>query len=453
VRFRVGARTDVGRVREGNEDSYMVHEPLFAVADGMGGHQGGEVASNLALAAMETIAEEPLPDGDSAPRLAEVVREANRVVLQRAGSDPALSGMGTTLTAVLAGIGGRIHVAHVGDSRAYLLRGGEMSQLTRDQTVVQRLVDEGRISPEEAEIHPQRSILTNAIGVDRDIEVDEASYELEIGDRLLLCSDGLSGMVSEADIKRILVENEDPQAACDALVEAANQAGGQDNITALILDAVEDQRVSAEPTVAAPPTVQEERAEEARRAPTTQAAIPLPAEAPASGTAAAAAETQPSTPPEPPPAGEPSVPAGEPVQVGDRYGFGPGRTRGARIRRIILWILIPLLLIAGGLFAVKRLFIDNQWFVGVSDTGNVALFRGIPAEPLGFELFTLESETDLQASQVSQLRPEWSNLENGITEESQEGAQAIIEEMREAVEQQQPEGQGGQGDNATDQGS
>jgi PPM family protein phosphatase len=452
VRFRVGARTDVGRVREGNEDSYMVHEPLYAVADGMGGHQGGEVASNLALAAMETIAEEPVPDGDSAPRLAEVVREANRVVLQRAGTDPALSGMGTTLTAVLAGGGGRIHVAHVGDSRAYLLRGGEMSQLTRDQTVVQRLVDEGRISPEEAEIHPQRSILTNALGVDRDIEVDEASYELAVGDRLLLCSDGLSGMVSETDIKRILVENEDPQAACDALVEAANQAGGQDNITALILDAVEDQQVPAEPTVVAPPTVAGERAREAREAPTTQTAVPPPAEA-APGEAPAAAETEPSTPPEPPPVGEPGVPAGEPARADDAYGFGPGRTRGARIRRITLWILIPLLLIAGGLFAVKRLFIDNQWFVGVSDAGNVALFRGIPAEPLGFELFTLESETDLQGSQVSQLRPEWGSLEDGITEESQEGAEAIIEEMRNAVEQQQPDGQGGQGDNATDQGS
>jgi serine/threonine protein phosphatase PrpC len=461
VRFRVGARTDVGRVREGNEDSYMVHEPLYAVADGMGGHQGGEVASNLALAAMETIAEEPVPDGDSAPRLAEVVREANRVVLQRAGSDPGLSGMGTTLTAVLAGIGGRIHVAHVGDSRAYLLRGGEMSRLTRDQTVVQRLVDEGRISPEEAEIHPQRSILTNAIGVDRDIEVDEASYELAIGDRLLLCSDGLSGMVSEADIKRILVENEDPQAACDALVEAANQAGGQDNITALILDAVEDQQVPAEPTVVAPPTVADERAQEARVAPTTQAAVPPAAEAPPGEAPAAAAEPQPPAPPELPPAGEPSVPAGEPsvpaeevASAGDRYGFGPGRTRGARARRVLLWILIPLLLIAGGLFAVKRLFIDNQWFVGVSDAGNVALFRGVPAEPLGFELFTLESETGLQASQVSQLRPEWSNLADGITEESQEGAQAIIEEMRTATLRQQPEpDQGTQGGNAADQGS
>jgi serine/threonine protein phosphatase PrpC len=460
VRFRVGARTDVGRVREGNEDSYMVHEPLFAVADGMGGHQGGEVASNLALAAMETIAEEPVPDGDTAPRLAEVVREANRVVLQRAGSDPALSGMGTTLTAVLAGSGGRIHVAHVGDSRAYLLRGGEMSQLTRDQTVVQRLVDEGRISPEEAEIHPQRSILTNALGVDRDIEVDEASYELAEGDRLLLCSDGLSGMVSEADIKRILVENEDPQAACDALVEAANQAGGQDNITALILDAVEDQQVPAEPTVVALPAVQDERAEEARQAPTTQATIPPAAEAPPGEAPAAAAEPQPPAPTELPPAGEPSVPAGEPsvpagpARAGDRYGFGPGRTRGARIRRTLLWILIPLLLIAGGLFAVKRLFIDNQWFVGVSDAGNVALFRGIPAEPLGFELFTLESETGLPASEVSQLRPEWSTLEDGITEESQEGAEAIIEEMRTAALQQQPKGdQGTAGDGAADQGS
>ena len=248
MRLRVGARTDVGRVREGNEDSYMVHEPLFAVADGMGGHQGGEVASNLALEVLQPIAQEPPPDGDSAPRLAQVVREANQVVLERASGDPSLSGMGTTLTAVLAGTGRRIHLAHVGDSRAYLLRDGEMTQLTRDQTVVQRLVDEGRITPEEAEIHPQRSILTNALGVDREIEVEEASYELKAGDRLLLCSDGLSGMVPEDDIRRILLDVEDPQAACDALVDEANEAGGQDNITAVVLDVVEDEGAAAETT-------------------------------------------------------------------------------------------------------------------------------------------------------------------------------------------------------------
>jgi PPM family protein phosphatase len=448
MRFRIGARTDVGRVREGNEDSYMVHEPLFAVADGMGGHQGGEVASNLALRSLERLAEEPPPDGDSAPRLAEVVRDANRVVLQKASGDPSLSGMGTTLTAVLAGTGARIHVAHVGDSRAYLLRGGEFSQLTRDQTVVQRLVDEGRITPEEAEIHPQRSILTNAVGVDRDIQVDEASYELKVGDRLLLCSDGLSGMVPEEEIKRTLQEYEEPQEACEALVQAANEAGGQDNITAVILDAVEDDQVDAAPAVALPPTL-------ARDAPTAQHTTPSPAgeTEPAAATAAPPATGADSTQP-----AEPVPPeAVEPSAEREPYGFAAAGGRRRPWLRRLLWVLVPLIVIAAALFGVKRFFIDNQWFVGVSD-GRVAIFSGIPAKPLGLDLSTVERETDLTAAEISQFTA-WSTLEDGITADSQQDAESIVEQMQQDLEarqaqeereQQQDQGQqqgggGGQG--------
>jgi serine/threonine protein phosphatase PrpC len=422
MRFRVGARTDVGRVREGNEDSYMVHEPLYAVADGMGGHQGGEVASNLALQALERIAEEPAPDGDSAPQLAEVVREANRQVLQKASGDPALAGMGTTLTAVLAGTGARVHVAHVGDSRAYLLRNGELTQLTRDQTVVQRLVDEGRITPQEAEIHPQRSILTNALGVDREIQVDEASYELTPGDRLLLCSDGLSGMVPEDQIRQILREQEDPQAACDALVEMANAAGGQDNITVVILDALEDQAVAAAETTL----------------PTAAAGT-----APAAPPVSEAAEEAPPTPSEPAAA----VEAGEP-SAGRRYEFAapaPGRRRWLRA---IAWLVVALLVIGGGLYAVKRFFIDSQYFVGVSGE-NVAIFRGIPAQPLGLDLATVEQETELPAAEVSRFSA-WQSLDEGITADSLQDAQSIVSQMEQDLKDQAEKGPqnqepGGQG--------
>jgi serine/threonine protein phosphatase PrpC len=426
MRFRVGARTDVGRVREGNEDSYMVHEPLYAVADGMGGHQGGEVASNLALQALERIAEEPAPDGDSAPQLAEVVREANRLVLQRASGDPALAGMGTTLTAVLAGTGGRVHVAHVGDSRAYLLRNGELTQLTRDQTVVQRLVDEGRITQQEAEIHPQRSILTNALGVDREIQVDEAAYELTPGDRLLLCSDGLSGMVPEDEIRRILREREDPQAACDALVEAANAAGGQDNITVVILDALEDQAVPAAETTLP-----------------TAAAGAEPAGPPVSE----AAEEASPTPSEP--AADVEADASEP-SAGGRYEFAaPARAR-RRWLRTVAWLVVALLVIGGGLYAVKRFFIDSQYFVGVSG-GNVAIFRGIPAQPLGLDLATVERETELPAAEVSRFSA-WQSLDLGITADSLQDAESIVSQMKQDVEaadradnepqNQEPGGQG-----------
>ncbi|MGH2546761.1 MAG: Stp1/IreP family PP2C-type Ser/Thr phosphatase, partial [Actinomycetota bacterium] len=227
MRFVVGARTDVGRVREGNEDSYMVREPLFAVADGMGGHQGGEVASKLAL--------DTLREATDGAALAQAVQDANRAVFEQAGRDPELAGMGTTLTAFLAD-GDTLRLAHVGDSRAYLLRDGVLQRITTDHTVVEGLVEKGELTAQEATIHPQRSILTRAIGVDGEVQVDQASIQARPGDRLLLCSDGLTGMVDEADIQRILEENVDPQAAAEALVDAANEAGGQDNITAVVVD-------------------------------------------------------------------------------------------------------------------------------------------------------------------------------------------------------------------------
>ena len=361
MRFQVGARTDVGRVREANEDAFMAQAPLFAVADGMGGHQGGEVASRLALEALGGIADRQGPDGDTAPYLAETVREANRAVLERASSDPGLAGMGTTLTAVLAGAD-RIFLAHVGDSRAYLLRDGELSRLTKDHTVVERLVDQGRLTSEEAAMHPQRHIVTNALGVDNDVQVDESAYEVQPGDRLVLCSDGLTGMVSEDDIVRILTDEPDPQAAADVLVGAANEAGGQDNITVVVVDAEEDGSEGAGP-------------------------------------------------------------------VGDgEADVAPGR----RWVRRVLWVVLPLAIVAGALFGAKRLFIDQQWYVGEAD-GRVALFRGIPAQPLGISLATEELRTELSVEEVQRFSS-WQELDQGITVGSREDGERLIAQMRADVE-------------------
>ena len=204
MKVRVGAATDIGQVREGNEDSYLVVEPLYAVADGMGGHRGGEVASSLALETVQGMLERQ--EGS----LAEQVAEANRAVFDRSQNDRRVSGMGTTLTAAQVD-GSRVHLAHVGDSRAYLLRGGELAQITEDHTLVHRMVMEGEISEEEAETHPHRSILTRALGVDQNIQVDEGDLEVAPGDRLLLCTDGLTGMVPEGQIREILLETLDPQ--------------------------------------------------------------------------------------------------------------------------------------------------------------------------------------------------------------------------------------------------
>jgi PPM family protein phosphatase len=231
MKIQVGSATDIGRVRERNEDSVLVDPPLYVVADGMGGHRGGQVASQVALEAMEGLATE----GQGS--LADHVRRANRAVWDRSVEDERLSGMGTTLTAARID-GGSALIAHVGDSRAYLLRDGSLQQLTADHTLVARMVKSGEITEAEAEVHPHKNVLTRALGTDEEVEVDEDSIALVDGDRLLLCSDGLTGMVTEDQIQAILENSDQPQQAAERLVKAANRAGGIDNITVVVLEAV-----------------------------------------------------------------------------------------------------------------------------------------------------------------------------------------------------------------------
>ena len=231
MRIEVGSATDIGRVRERNEDSILVDPPLYVVADGMGGHRGGQVASQIALETMEELSTE------SRSSLAEHVRRANRAVWDRSVEDEQLSGMGTTLTAARIE-GASALIAHVGDSRAYLLREGELRQLTTDHTLVARMVKSGEITEAEADVHPHKNVLTRALGTDEQVEVDEDTIALTDGDRLLLCSDGLTGMVTEDQIQAILENSEQPQQAADRLVKAANRAGGIDNISVVLIDAI-----------------------------------------------------------------------------------------------------------------------------------------------------------------------------------------------------------------------
>jgi len=232
MKVDVGVATDKGQVREGNEDAYLVEPPLYAVADGMGGHRGGEVASQLAL---ETIAD-LFRKGDVP--LVDQVRRANRAVFERSGEDRSVAGMGTTLTAALVH-GEQAHVLHVGDSRAYLLRAGAFRQLTEDHTLVNRMVKAGEITPEEAEVHPHRNVITRSLGTEADVDVDEQEVGLLDGDQLVLCSDGLTGMLSEGQIQAILEAATSAQEAADRLVRAANRAGGVDNITVVVLSIAE----------------------------------------------------------------------------------------------------------------------------------------------------------------------------------------------------------------------
>ncbi|HYN91367.1 MAG TPA: Stp1/IreP family PP2C-type Ser/Thr phosphatase, partial [Thermoleophilaceae bacterium] len=223
-------RTDVGRQRSANEDSLVVRPPLFAVADGMGGAKAGEVASAVAVDAVEGARE----SGDAAEaQLASIVREANRRIYDLAVTDESRRGMGTTLT--LAKLhGDEVSFAHVGDSRAYRMRGGDLEQLTRDHSLVAELERSGQITPEAAEHHPQRSIITRALGPEPDVEVDTYTLAGREDDLFLICSDGLTSMISDDEVAAILRSSSSLDAAAEALVRAANQSGGKDNITVIL---------------------------------------------------------------------------------------------------------------------------------------------------------------------------------------------------------------------------
>jgi PPM family protein phosphatase len=237
MRLSSFAGSDVGRLRSGNEDSYFCGQTVFAVADGLGGHQGGEVASAAAVEPLANLDGRSFKDaGEAAEALATAIREANEAILDRAAGDPALYGMGTTVTAAAAADGRYLQLAHVGDSRAYLLRGGALEQLTIDHTVVGELVRRGRLTPEQAAIHPERSILTRAVGLDPRVPVDLPDpLELQPDDQVLLCSDGLTEAVADGQIAELLSTAPDGHAACRSLIDAANDAGGPDNITVVLV--------------------------------------------------------------------------------------------------------------------------------------------------------------------------------------------------------------------------
>jgi serine/threonine protein phosphatase PrpC len=243
--LRAGSATDVGRIRSANEDSKLVvsADDLYIVADGMGGHQGGEVASKMAVETIEDATGEA-----SLEDLKEAVRKANRVIFEKAGNDPDLHGMGTTTVAirVVPGPeGDEIAWINVGDSRIYLFRDDNLIQLSRDHSLVEDLLRDGQLTPEEAAVHPQRNILTRALGIDVDVDVDGGSVIPFEGDRFLLCSDGLFNEVSTDQMTSVLRRLADPSEAADELVRLANEGGGRDNITVVVVEVVDDDGRSA----------------------------------------------------------------------------------------------------------------------------------------------------------------------------------------------------------------
>jgi protein phosphatase len=365
-------------VRDNNEDAHVVDEQLalFAIADGMGGHVAGEIASWTAIEALRAAVANGRPISDA-------ISEANEAVIERSAGDPRLSGMGTTMTAVVVAEGNQLLVGHVGDSRAYFMRDGALQQLTDDHSLVAELVREGRLTVEQAESHPQRAIVTRALGVDADVEVDVYTVDVRAGDRVIICSDGLTDMVRERDIERIARGVADPQATAEQLVDAANNAGGVDNITVVVLDVKEvdeDGKADAEALVV----------DDAGRV------TPVPRAAP--------------DVPEPLPP-EPKLPLGR-------------RIRGA------LLLLIPLLIIIGLAFGAVGWYARRSFYVGV-DNGQIVMFKGVPGGVFGWDP-TIEERSRLTAAQL--LPADQEAVTDGAARGSRKKAEQYLDRLQAHVD-------------------
>jgi PPM family protein phosphatase len=372
-------KTDTGRQRRANEDSLFARSPLFAVADGMGGAQAGEVASRTAVAAFEAAID---TDGDRPVErvLAERVQAANAEIYDLSRSRPELAGMGTTLTALYVGEDD-VTFAHVGDSRAYVLRDAEMVKLTKDHSLVDELVEQGELTPEEAEHHPQRSVITRALGPEPIVDVDTGTFGARAGDVYLLCSDGLTTMVAAAHVKAILCEHERLGDAARALIAAANAAGGRDNIT-VVLVRLED----VDPGLRTAPEAAEE-VDQPTVVESADAVREALEDAPArrGGVATATAPA--------------SRVRGE---VEARVPRRPAAVRSAR-RRWLRRFAFPIAALVALGVVVLALWIATQsvYFVGTDGQGLVTIYRGLPYElPLGLKLYTTDYESGVPAASV-----------------------------------------------------
>ena len=394
--LRFAARSDRGLIRGNNQDSVYAGPRLLAVADGMGGHAAGDVASKVVIAALEHL-DEDAPSGDMLQALREAVYEGSEHLREVIRGAPQLEGMGTTLTAILFA-GGRLALCHVGDSRAYLQRDGQMSQITHDDTFVQTLIDDGRITAEEANSHPQRSLLLRALN-GQEVEPDLSMREARAGDRYLLCSDGLSGVVSEETLAEAL-KDPDPQTTADRLIELALRSGGPDNITVIVADVIDDdgRGVLMEPVVdgAAGDNVGQ-RQLDARSA---------------AGRAALADRAASAAPPTPTP------PPG---------GGSPARRRPLRLILVAVALLVVLVAGAFGTYSWAL----THWFVSTTGTGtseDVAVFRGLDVSIVGFDLHKVDHDTGLAVADLTPAAR--SRVRSGIPANDKADADRILAALR-----------------------
>jgi protein phosphatase len=386
--LRYAAISDRGVVRQGNQDSVFAGSHFIAVADGMGGMAAGDLASAIVINTVARL-DVPPPPESVVDELADAVADANRAIRRCVADDPQKEGMGTTLTALWFD-GEWFNLVHIGDSRAYRLREGGFEQVTVDDTYVQMLVDEGRITAEEAERHPQRSLLLRALGAS---EVEPAFQTIKgaAGDRLLLCSDGLSGPVSDADIARTLQTAATPQEAAESLVRQALDAGAPDNVTVLVADVVDESPGEQRQIIGG-------AAADQRLADSDTAVLRAVKED-----------------------GD-----GDDATVDLRAGGGEDEARPkkrGRVWRTVLSCLIILVLIAGA----GAWWVRTQYFIGVSETGNISVYRGLPFEVAGLRAAWLEMESERAAEDATDEVE--ADLADGIRVDGQAGAESELDEL------------------------
>ena len=430
LRLRYAARSDVGLVRQGNEDSGFAGPDLLLVADGMGGHAAGELASATAIATLASVHPPVHPSVDETlamDELAECVNEIGDRIAATIADEPEFTGMGTTLTGILW-LGTRIGVVHVGDSRAYRLRDDELAQLTHDHTYVQTLIDAGRITEEEAAVHPRRSLLMRALDGMNVVEADLFILDAQAGDRLLLCSDGLSGVVSAAEIAAHLRVG-DPTGCVTRLVDLALERGAPDNVTVVVADVV-----SVDAAAPLPRPVVVGAAGEARvrirlphvHFPEDMQPVPDAPDAPP-------AVVGPPTAEQPLIDADITVPAAELERRRAAAATLDAERRSRTRRRVLLagGLVLGVIALAITALGLARTFVSAQWYVAVNGspgTGTVAIYQGVPGSLLGISLSELSSDAAITVGSLPLFDQEL--VSKGIPAQSEEDAQRIVSELR-----------------------
>ncbi|MEO6144191.1 MAG: Stp1/IreP family PP2C-type Ser/Thr phosphatase [Dermatophilaceae bacterium] len=404
IALRYAARSDVGLVRAVNQDSGYAGPHLLVVADGMGGHAAGDVASSIAIGEIVSLDGDSHGADDALDLLAKALHSANNGLQQAMQRQPELQGMGTTVTALLR-TGNKIAVAHIGDSRAYLLRDGTFTQITHDHSFVQSLIDEGRITQAEAESHPQRSLVTRVLTGQHDDEPDLAVREARVGDRYLLCSDGLSGFVARDTIQEVLEQDLSPGKAADRLVELAMRAGAPDNVTCIIGDVVDLDKDQP------PPTAQEVVGAAAEHRVSTTRATPI------TPAAKAAALSRQATGQDVTEAAE-----AESIRLAEE---GPSSGRLRWLKGTSLVVLVLAVLVGGGYAAYD--WSQRQYFVGETK-GHVAIYQGVSQNFGPWTLSHVIDESDIALSDLPDFYR--SKVDSTLSSANVQDARRLVTDLR-----------------------